>query len=207
MGKVLYGNASGYFTNCINEPDVIQLFTENPDLLPIISLRDTLERQMYLFWVVKKMSFSWSGIDDEGNGFSYQFEVSADQATEEQTVCGRSFSTSAQIINEQGGITYIAPYLNGVFDIPSDIYAGMFRWVFEDPFGRYGIIFGARTNYPFSTLETFSWNLGAYSISIPLYRSDFVSGGPGQYTSFNAQVTEWFSYGETWDTQTGLRLT
>ena len=199
MAKVLHASGSGYFPYCLNSPGLIQEYENNPGLIDILTLRGSLEAQMYFYWVVKELSVSWSGVDDDGDAFSKSFTISADQPAEENTVCGRTFSTTDGDINERGGVVYFGPLFFGVLGLDEETYAGLFSFSYLDPAARYGIRFGQL----FQDYEYYDMNLGKYSFSIPMHKSPFAEGGEGQWDSFEIVATSWFSYGGTWNTSTG----
>ncbi len=193
MGRVLHASGSGYFPYCLNVPEFIQEYENNPGLIDVLTLRGSLEAQMYFYWVVKEISVSWSGIDAQDEPFSKSFTITAGQPSEENTVCGRTFSTTDAEIIDDGGIIYVPPQFYDVLGLGENEYAGLFSFTFNEPTGRYGLRFGLL----FEPYEYYTMNLGKYSFSIPLNKSD------NEWTSFSVTATEWFSYGETWNTSTG----
>ena len=206
MGRVLHASYSGYFPFCINNPEIIALYQEEIDQgndpMDGLTFRGSLEQLMYMFWVVKTISVSFSGTDDTGSSFAEFFTITADQPLEENIVCGKSFSTTNEVVTEQGGITYFGPFFVGVLGLPDGIYAGGFNWRFFDPGGRYAVEMG-KTLQSGPGRSMYLMNLGAYSISVPILKTEFVVG---TYSSFSATATSWFGYDGIWNENTGQRL-
>lgn len=208
MGRVYHFSGSGYFPNCINDPEVIAAFQEEIDQgndpMDVLTLREEIIIQMYFYWVVKEFSVNFSGSDDFDDSFSVSFIISTDQQNEENLVCGKSFTANDEVVIEQGGVTYISPFLRGVLGLPEKIFAGRFRWKYEDPAGRFAIEVGdSYLDVPPEERFFYSLNLGKYNISIPARRTIFVPGGPGKWNNFEFKVTKWFEYDGIWDKETG----
>ena len=208
MGKVLHASYSGYFPNCINNPEVIAAFQEEIDqgydVMDLLTLREEIDIQMYFYWVVKEFSVDFSGVDDTGEPFSFSFTISTDQQNEENLVCAKSFTADDEIVSEQGGVTYINPFLEGVLGLPEKIFAGRFRWKYEDIAGRFAIEVGdSYLDIPGEERFIYSVNLGKYDILIPARRTIWAAGGPGAWINFEFKATKWFEYGGIWDKETG----
>jgi len=199
MGEVLHASASGYFPACIQSAP-----TFKSDLVG-----GSLEEIMELYWRVKAWrldSVSGSVNFDYGGGDVTTISYSASQqslgyvdpATEENLVCDPFpfFSATANYLLN-GSNYLLSVSLNG------------FNFNFLKENETYYMRFGF--DMLFVTTQVTPYQVGSVTInglSVPLY--GYIDGAPPDNITGNISAsisaTEYWSYGGTYNTQTGAPL-
>jgi len=207
MGKVLHASYSGYFPSCIGEERTQGV------------LNGSLEDLMYIYWRVKTWEIeSVIGQLLVGDGpatWTFNQGVtplgSINANTEEELVCGKTFLQGASVSFEAETPPDPPSTISGDF--------GMFftPTVSQNANGLYQITFYiefslASTRIFFSSLPaSFGADQGAQvgeltikpiNIKTPIYGSGSITGT----MNISVRATEWWSYGGTYNTQTGEPL-
>jgi len=194
MGKVLNAEGSGYLPFCIKPASVVpQQFIGT--LYPFAL---TLDQLVSLFWRVKKWTY-----EDNLGPIGESFQLFSEPPNEEYIVCNynlysyfRDFPRGSSIFTFE-----LFNYLNyDVLKVGNLYYPYVF---FDGAISGQGDFFTANNSspYPESGIFTMSW-LG-YNLSTPLYTGRFI---PPNIFNAKFTATEYWSYGGTYDTSTGLPL-
>jgi hypothetical protein len=208
MGKVLHANYSGYFPNCIEQVESISY-----------GLKGSLVNMTGIYWRVKKWTASLSGTASyDGNEITYfgtEFDIPNrdGERTEESLICRRfvdflsgSLEVGKFLINDERIIGQYRIFINMQGDLVAQKEAGN---VYSYPnsislnINSYGDFF---VNKPTLSQNVGVWSVNWYggSISGTLYSQ------ADQYQNPNITLTltasEYYSYGGTYNTQTGAPL-
>jgi hypothetical protein len=209
MGKVLSAEGSGYFPICIPEG------TATP---PRNFLSLTLEQAMSLFWKVKTWEAKITGSVFYNNGQTITYLLS----TYQELVRNRPEINSEEnyVCNGSAGFEFEKVIQASVAQEGGDPVIFDYRWNFLYTFlGAYrsGNLF-----YPYFQTEilgpvisydapTYNTNVGIYTISLngftisgDLYAAD--DNAPSGTALIEIRAKEYWSYGGTYNTSTGLPL-
>jgi hypothetical protein len=209
MGKVLSAEGSGYFPTCIQEG------TATP---PRNFLSLTLEQAMSLFWRVKTWEAKITGSVSYNNGQTVTYLLSTYQELERNRP--EINSEEDFVCNGNAGFEFERVIQVSVAQDGEDPFIFDYRWSFLYTF------FGAYRNgnlfYPYFETQnvgpiisfdapTYNTNVGIYQISLngftisgDLYAED--DNAPSGTALIEIRAKEYWSYGGTYNTQTGARL-
>lgn len=202
MGRVLHASYSGWFPNCLNNPDQIASFNANPDLWNLWVIRYPLEDSMFFYWVIKKLTFSFEGTDDTGAPFEGSFDIIAQNSSEESLVCSKDFQPSVTL----DAFEYSAANFFGQDGEPDNIFISKLTFIYSDPGGRFNIYFGTSESPGGGyTGQTLTLAAGDYSYSFPIWLSPWATN-TGEWGPISITAEEFFGYDGVWDTSTGQRL-
>lgn len=183
MGQILY---PGYFPNC--ETPFVKY---NPNL--------TLEQLMYLYWVVRDIEVKLIRTDEigrqeEATGYIYRRYAGRICASEEEVMCGADWFPNVNIEIEY----------NELIPILGDL-SGKLGWGDDSTFTRLFLGDAPEGCITLTPLGNITATYGNVSIQIPQY--DCRPGNAEDHVSISyIRAASFFSYGGTWDTQTGKRL-
>ena len=191
MGEVLHASGSGYFTNCIQNGTGFW----------------SLEKAMQIYWRVRTWELSASGtyfISEETQNWSYSLsDITSNAAAEEELVCGENQFEGGE--ENEESIAYCLIQLNNVQKSGSLYNPIPFLYISgpnDTPISISG---------PYSSPTPIEPEREHF-ISLPIFGSTgafwrFTLPVPGTLDgTFSLEPTEWWSYGETYNTSTGARL-
>jgi hypothetical protein len=190
MGKVLHASGSGYFPFCIGEIDL-----SIPELYSMVSI----EAVMKIWWRIKKIRFYGTYTQrNNGNPIDVPWEliVQRNAANEENLVCNPfpSWNTISQLNITDGSFTTSSVSYKGTSD-DRFILAAAVGGALEDVLQEQSIPF---VSIP---VEEGSQKFVFEGISFTNTPPEFTLPG-----SINYQILEYWSYGGTYNTSTGLPL-
>lgn len=198
MGKVLHASYSGYFPACIGEERTQGV------------LDGTLNDLMYIYWRVKTWEIeSVIGqllVGDGPDTWTFNQGVtplgSINANTEEELVCGKTFIRGSQIpfatsFGSAAGDLAIV-YNSSASKNSGGLYQIFFYMIFEVAGGR---IFSTNIQTPQGS-QLGLLTLKPINITTPIYGSGSITGT----MNISVRATEWWSYGGTYNTQTGEPL-
>jgi hypothetical protein len=198
MGKVLSAQGSGYLPFCITPASTVPqeiTGTYYPFAL-------TLDQIVSLFWRVKKWTY-----EDNLGPVGENFQFSTEPENEETIVCNsalysytRTFPSGNSIINlfELFGTTESR---DAVLKVGSLYYPYVFFDGFVNTGEGFRDYFTANDNTPYLDNGFFQMSWLGYNASTLLYGPLFEGPFIAKFTA-----TEYWSYGGTYDTTTGLPL-
>ena len=190
MGKVLHASGSGYFPFCIGEID-----PSIPELYSMVSI----EAVMKIWWRIKKIRFYGTYTQrNNGNPIDVPWEliVQRNAANEENLVCNPfpSWNTISQLNITNGSFNTSSVFYKGTSDNRFILGAGI-GGVLEDVSQEEAIPFGS------IPVDEGSQKFVFEGISFTNTPPEFTLPG-----SINYQILEYWSYGGTYNTSTGLPL-
>lgn len=189
MGKVLHASYSGYFPFCLNE---------GPEA-PLSFNTATIDSAMNLWWKVKKIRFyGVFGLPDFAptTYYSWELVVERNATSEESLVCNPSPSWNVvSVLNLQpsvAGFYYNYVYTNNGNYVPE---VGVFG-AFSAPIQEFG--FEYYSIYDPITLRSKSISIEGITLN-EVGQVLYSDSG-----TLNYEILEYWSYGGTWNTSTGL---
>jgi hypothetical protein len=213
MGKVLSAQGSGYFPNCIEQVENITY-----------PLKGSLVNMMGIYWRVKKWTGSLSGTafifgqpENEiiFSGAEFDIPNRDGERTEESLICNPSVDFLSErvvvgrIVRNDEQITgQYRIFINMRGDLVAQKQAGN---VYSYPnlisvnIGFYGDFFVNKPT-PFQIVGTWSVNWYGGSISGTLYARDQSDKYLDPNVTLTITAKEYYSYGGTYNTQTGTPL-
>jgi len=208
MGKVLSAQGSGYFPNCIEQVESISS-----------GLKGSLVNMMGIYWRVKKWKASLSGSAQLNsdqiiyNGTEYDIPNSDGERTEESLVCRRFVDFVRQNVevgrilrNDERIIGSFRFFVNMQGDLVAQKEAGnVYSYPNEVSVGiRFYGDFSVNKPTLFQIVGSWSFNWYGGSISGTLYSQADAYQSPNIVLTYTA--SEYYSYGGTYNTQTGAPL-
>lgn len=209
MGKVLHASYSGHFPYCLNTQDV--------SAYSYIAEID-LDLAMAIFWRAKKIRWfgavTWPSVG--WDNLPWHIEISSSAASEEELICWPNWIVSSvENLNDGGGspIPVGAPSIWNATKFYYEEGSNQTNFVNADlqidGFFVSGTIIGfslraLSINPVFQYYSMPFANVGNLVIAGEFPYSNEDSSPPNDYTATLSHSIEYWSYGGTWNTSTGL---
>jgi len=200
MGKVLHASYSGYFPSCITEATREKGIVEG-----------SIEDLMYIYWRVKTWELeNITGVFNT-SPFNWQFDSSnidlgsTTANTEERLVCGKNFVSNNYVFFKVLTGDPVEPEAAGDFSIffSPIVTKKQNEEVYQMTFIQDFFVTGSNrfSNNNTAVLpQCGTIVIKPIGVTVPIY------GGAGGNLSIEISPVEWWSYGGTYDTQTGQPL-
>ena len=196
MGKVLHASYSGYFPFCLDEYDLDE---QLPAYSPI-----SLDLSMKIWWRIKKFRFYGNyiaNIDGEPVEQPWEFTAIRNAGSEERIVCYKfpAWNIESQINTVQLEVSMQTAWRvevveEGRTEIKYILSFGFSFFVENPSVQEQGVSYGSPSE---------SDNVNTYDFEgLTLYDTQFV----GSATILGHEILEYWSYGGTYNTSTGLPL-
>jgi hypothetical protein len=190
MGKVLHASASGYFPFCLTQ------YEQNP-FTPFYQTID-LASAMRIWWRIKKFRFYGTYVlnpETDPETRNWEFVVERNSASEEELVCNPTPEWITEFtLNTYGIFGFSLPY---IFQEGSD-------YVIDSSFGA-AFVDGAQEQ-GISYISVYDTILKTYNFEGVTYYMTGDNNTYNEFTTINHEILEYWSYGGTYDTSTGLPL-
>ena len=187
MGKVVHASQSGYFPYCIIPYQPSEFF-------PLVSTTP-LSNAMRLFWRIRKIRFygTYEPTPPFYGTRNWQMVVESAADSEEKLVCNPGWIIKDQenLVND-GGVSSAFQFEEVTSLGESYVVRLSFGGFFQDTFGPEG--WGFSNPSPTESIGSIDFE------GVQMWGGGFAS------STFNYEIQEYWSYGGTYDTTTGLPL-